>query len=63
MAEDRQPATAEKSLSYIAWSLKEISANIKKLTEMSAERLEISRKMGGIVKEPSKSNYNQELPF
>jgi hypothetical protein len=31
MSEPKPPASAEKSLSYIAWSLKEISENLTKL--------------------------------
>lgn len=37
MNEEKKPAPAEKSLSYIAWSLKDLVTEIKKLNETLAQ--------------------------
>lgn len=44
MTDPKPVAPPEKSLSYIAWSLKEISANLAKIVAMQEQFLEIARK-------------------
>jgi len=45
MSNEAKPvAPPEKSLSYIAWSLKEISANLTKLVALQERSIEMNRR-------------------
>lgn len=56
MSDQKPPAPAEKSLSYIAWSLKEISENLNKLMPILSSYFDVRSVHGQKAKQ-------DDLPF
>ncbi len=61
--EGKPPASPEKSLSYIAWSLKEISAEFKRLNNAIAENTSVLRQIAEGKGTPAQKYEQGEIPF
>ena len=63
MNEPKPTKTAEVSLGYISWSLKEMSESMRKTCAIAEEMLQLTRDNVEMTREAIKRSKNDELPF
>jgi len=59
MAEHQAPPSVEQSMKYMAWNVKQMDENIKKIANCMAELIEMMKNQ----RRSSSSSVQEEMPF